>query len=223
MTDGSGEDGRRVVRVQSQELPDDLKALYAELDAEMPSRADKPARRKKRRTGPPLLPSMPDLKVWAPAIAAGTAAAVALSLIVNAIEIGTGFSFRLLAVASGSAIGLAVRAAAPEPRAMTNRVVASILTYFCLASTYWYWFTMAILHPEQFGIDVEVAAAVGIQDWSAPAPAVSGETVDWLMAVVVGGFQSLVFPFYLLSYLNVWGVIFLILAIGQAWKLSVHE
>jgi hypothetical protein len=160
---------------------------------------------------------------WRGAVLAGAGAALACSIAYNAIVLSLWWDFKLLAAASGTAIGLAVRGAAPagiSPLDGTPRTIAIALTYLCIASVYTPWFYDAQLHPEAYEVladarDVDDAAVASFGA-DTRGPAVS----EHAAAAVTAVGQSLALPFVLLTHVDVLGLLFLGVALAQAWKFS---
>lgn len=188
----------------------------------------------------------PNQRGWAPAFGLAIAAAAAGSLFTNFVEILTSIQFRFLLIGCGTLIGFAVRAGKPPGNPDLHRVLAIVVTYLCMATTYPYWIYQELAHPELFWEEDGGAGAFeGIWDdggweepvgWQEPGSAstepIRLDSLDAPAAVPTVGLNwgalvgalgwSLAFPFYLLKWLNVWGLIWSVAALGSAYKFSAE-
>ncbi|MCB9664844.1 MAG: hypothetical protein H6732_12085 [Alphaproteobacteria bacterium] len=239
------DNGARVVIPTTTAVPDELADAYGEARATMLERATggafsartrpAPAPRRQRswlpsirltktrpaRTDRPTLRKAPGTEATGKAMVLGAGAFLACVVFYNAFIITTGLVFRPLTIGCGALIGMGVKAGNKRRFQATNMLYAGVLAYLCVASTYVYWFYDEIMHPELYMTVDAVAVADmmgsvwgGTGGWEPDIPEAPGP-IEGLWTACL---KSLLFPFVLLQYGNVYQIVWGMMAVGVAWK-----
>lgn len=174
-----------------------------------------------RAEAPPEHDGLP----WAKPIAFGLAAAVLIGLSITTFEIATGWSLKLLYLGAGAGIGAAVRAGEPPGDRFFAGLLAIALAYLAIVLTWPYWMYQSLLEPEAWATIWELRADDLLTvDEDAPiasfdAPGGGGGATSASTVLRALG-RSLVFPVYLVGWVDVFGILFTVTALGTAFKIA---
>lgn len=179
---------------------------------------------------------------WTKPLMLIASAAFFIAFTITLFETFTGFTLRIIIIGAGALMGMVVKIADPPGKLESRRLAALLFTYLCIAGTYVYPFYDYVAHPEKYEIvgfdDMSVAEMYGYaeapEEQYNPTPRPSGPVTvqsfdnpggggGFDIGFNLGAFlyaigMSLALPLTLLTNGALLEFVWVILAMGAAWK-----